>query len=152
MKTTTTQLTPSAISKYWDLILVAVKNSLPSGCTLEDIDPLRVYNLCLGGSIQVWAIFDMESNDEEKLIAMVITSLSQDMLSGNKNLIITNLYGFDPFGMSKEHIINGFNTIRKWAIHEQCKHILAFTVKSNIESIVEMLQGSTYATLLDWRL
>jgi hypothetical protein len=77
---------------------------------------------------------------------MLITTISQDKVSGTKSLLIYCLYAFGK--TYKETWVEGFETIKRFAKGEGCHRIVGYTAEPKIREIVDKLGGSTKYTFV----
>ena len=132
------KLLPEQISEYWDIIKYAVENSLPPIAN-EAYDKMnRILEALLCDSMQCWVLYS-EIEDKRKLEAVVVTTLSTDLSSGVRSLMVYSLYGFSD--LSDEAWKSGYETLARWGKGLGCNRVTAYTDVPKVCEVVKNLGG-----------
>jgi len=131
-------LLPGQIPDRWEMIKFGVERAL---LPTVDVTPEVINNILmslLDGSAQCWVEYRVEG-EKSIVYGLLITTVTEDFLSGTRNLLIYALFGTRPI----DDIIwvEGLETLTKFARFNRCKKVTAYSNVERIEEIVESLGG-----------
>lgn len=88
------KLLPDQIDAYWDVIQHAwiQTNPPPPGVSIVEYLNVLLENLLSGGAA-AWIVYDEPVPDEKRVIAIGVTQLKRESLTGVTNVLIQCLYG-----------------------------------------------------------
>ena len=126
------KLLPEQAAKLWHFIRFAIAETFVVRESATN-DILQNYLVTiLTGQRQVWAILDSEKN----IIAILITRISSESLTGERVLSMDNLYAFAIVPQGEWD--KAFETLVKFAQSNQCKALTANTLNPRIKDLAGM--------------
>ena len=135
------ELTIEQASERWPLIRKALSESVPPN-VFQDEDFFRK-NLddIQSGAKVVWI-----GIEDEKDVLLAITTITNDIDRGNKNVTIYCLYGLDQNEATLiRSLRTGISVILGYASREGCRKVCAYTAFPKIVTLVKRLGFNT-----DW--
>lgn len=113
------KLLPNQIPSVWEQIKFTVtKASDLSGDSLR-----RYLNVLLHSLLNSKSCCFVRANSDRKLLAIIIVKIVIEEYTGDKSLLIENLYSFQSVDWSEW--LDNFNTVKQLAVKENCKRIIA---------------------------
>lgn len=141
------KLLPEQISKFWLIIKYAIEESL-SPIVGEHPDKMnRILSSCLSGLLEVWAVYDKESN---KFEAIIVTQFLYDDASNTKNLLIYCLYGYTTISLGSWY--RSLDAMIKYAKSNGCHSIVAYSANQDLIKIVKSYSANTDYTFISFEL
>lgn len=128
-----TKLLPSQIPCLWEAIKFASIST--DGIPLKD-QPLYL-NRLLAALLSEKAQCFVRLDDSRMLMALVITRLIFDEVTGEKSLFINSLYSFKS--VIDEQWVSDIEIMRKFAIDNECRKIITYSNNPRIFDIVKLL-------------
>jgi len=130
------RLTPEQVVREWEVIRHAIKES-----TYESIfsrpDSVRDHlRELIAGTMQAWAIVA-----QEEFVGIVTTRFSLDASMGVKRLEIYSLFGFRD--ISPRMWATCYVMLKRFALANDCTHIIALSDQEHILSLATKLGGDT---------
>jgi hypothetical protein len=135
------QLLPEQISTYWPIVRYSIESSMPP-TVLGAVDMNTILQNIMAGSIQVWA-----SVSQEKVVAIITTTIVTDIGATTSDLLIYSLYGTGDI-IGKENWKDGFDTLRKYALGKGCTRVTAYTQSDVIKKLAKWFGGDTSWTYI----
>ena len=127
-------LSPEQIAENWEEVKVAIEAALPP-MTYANVDVLsNILKGILRKDVQCWGIYV-----KGDLKALATTTITVDLLSGVKNLLIYSIYGYEAIGIQTWLI--SLEQLRKYARSKGCHRLVAYTKEEKIVRLIEMLKG-----------
>jgi len=127
------KLLPQQIPQYWDAIKYAARNAdRVSESDLPDYLNRLLYSLL---SDKAQCFFRIDASRE--LLAVIITRLIMDELTGVKSLAIQCIYSFKSV-VDDEWLVN-MNAIESFAINNNCKKVLGYSTNQRIFNLASQL-------------
>jgi len=137
------KLLSDQIANYWNVIRYAIEQALPPIANEEYNKMNRILESLLNGSMDCWVSVDEEN---KKIEGVMVTTFSEDYCSGVRNLLVYSVFGYNE--ISNKSWSEGFETISKWAKHNGCYRIIAYTDVERIKEVVKSLGGEARYTLI----
>ncbi len=128
------RLLPEQISFRWNTIKQAIVEALPPYADTSHEAMNNVLMSLLNGSLQCWI-----SVTDGKTEAIATTYIEEDLHTKTKSLFIYSVYATRQ--TTGRSWVEAFEAIRKYAIGEGCKAIIAITKEPKIIKIVEKFGG-----------
>jgi hypothetical protein len=141
------RMTGEQISKYWQLIIHAIKES--GAPVLSFNNPRADGNLLSAatrGAMQCWFLLGKDG----LVKGLGTTTITMDVCAGDRHLYITSLYGIK--NVSDEEWLEMFDSLRSYAVSQSCSKIIAYTDIDRILAIAESLKASTITKVITWEL
>lgn len=138
------KLLPEQISRYWEYIKWALMHTLPEGNRIP-VDLNTVLEGLLSDAMQCWWFVQSTENDY-KVLALVITTIFEDNTLKKKHLRLFAVYGFDDLPM--DAFQSGFYTLSKYAQGKGCQYIDAFTDVPYVAELCKKFGGDASMTYL----
>lgn len=113
------KLTPTQIPQFWEVIKFVIAK-LVKVDDYQSIFNYALYKL-LNDKAQCW----VRLNKDRKVIAVIVTEIQVNKITGYKQLYGSLLYSWRPTG--NDEWVEDFNFIVKFATKEQCKQIVCET-------------------------
>lgn len=120
------RLLPTQIPSFWE----AIKYATVQAGEVNEKDRQACLNELLHALLNEKAQCFVRLNDERRLLAILITRLQIDKVTGDKNLFAQAMYSWKH--ASEELWQDVMKFVGDFAIHEQCKYI---TFESNNERL-----------------
>ena len=139
------KLLPANIAEYWDIIKYAAENSLPPIVWENQNTMNNILESLLSDRMQCWVSYKEEGH---KIDGVVITTVSEDLASGSKNLLIYCLYAFGD--TDKDTWVEGWTALSKYGKSLGCHRMVAYTEEPKMVQITWKLGGDaryTFCTL-----
>ena len=136
------RLLPEQASKYWNDIKIAIEESLPPTVGMQSDRMSNILKSILTDEIIVWVSAEKDKN----LSGIVLTTFTFDKPSGTKSLLIYCVYGYGE--INRTSWIEGAETVRKFALANECNRIIGYSDVPSIIKFVEGLGGETKYRLL----
>jgi hypothetical protein len=127
-------LLPDQVATYWPAIKAAIEQSAPP-VAKQDLDMNKVLESIMMDQLQVWIL----ENDNEKIVAVVTTTVTEDFCSSSKSLLIYSLFGISTIGPRLWR--EGFETLKAHAKALGCSRIVAFTTEEVVRKLVKFFGG-----------
>lgn len=138
------KLLANNIASNWNIIKYAAENSLPP-IVWEDSDTMNnILQSLLDDRMQCWVSY----KKDETIDGVIITTVSDDIASKSKNLLIYCLYAFKE--TDKDTWIEGWQTLSKYGKSIGCQRMIAYTDEPKMVNITWKLGGEaryTFCTL-----
>jgi len=132
------KLTPEQIAREWEAIKTAVVNSLPPIAAGAEDRTSNILNSLLIGQLHCW----VGTNDANRIIAIIITSVVSDSASGIKSLLIYSMYSFA--NLTDRDWAEGFVTFKHFAKSIGCNRICAYTEVPKIINLFKRVGEAKY--------
>lgn len=131
------KMLPEQYTKFWPYIKYAIQESTPVE-QLKKLDCLNnILDNLLNNVMQAWVY----TEDNEHILALVLTSMFNDLMTKKNTLRIVLIYGFDT--LPYEAWEKGYATLLKFAQACNCTMLEGFTEN---KSLVDK------AALLGWKM
>lgn len=131
------KLLPEQVMNYWDLIKEGIEACESSVNSYEPMDMESVQAHLLGGVIHCW----VSVNKKPKVVAFVITKIVHSDFTNNASLLILAIYAFEK--TTGSDWVEGFETLKKFALSRGCKKIIGYTINDKVLKIVDKFGGDT---------
>ena len=118
------KLLPNQISAYWDSLKHGLEQSCPSDSFVDGESLNKCLIALMSGNLQAWFATTRVDNKIE-YHGNLITKILTDDITGRKSLLLVSLYLFKQ--APQEIWIDAFETLRKFAVANDCKKITAYT-------------------------
>lgn len=130
------KLLPVQLVKVWDMIRYAIAETfIPrNSCTNEHLQV--ILRDLLSGKRDIW----MAVEADKKFIGFVVTRIAVEAITGERCLFIDNVYAFQ--GVPEKILIDGTETLNKYAKKNNCKTMVALTEDARIARLAEHLKFS----------
>jgi len=128
---------------YWEDIKNVVAASMPTFADTSQDGMNQVLANLLDGHAQAWIALEAGA-----VVAMAVTLLQTDVITGSKNLLIYALAGYG--NIKKETWEEGFAVLRKFAASEGCFKVIAFSSVPRVVEIATNLGGDCSTRVLEW--
>ena len=139
------KFTPEQISRLWPDMAGGLITSLPPQMR-DDIESVsNLLESLLNGKAECWISYDA-TEEGAKVHGAVITMFHVDDITRTRNMIIYAVYGIHT--SQHKHWIEGYETLRKWAKHNNCKEIVAYSNVPQIVNIAKKLGADTSYSLI----
>lgn len=137
------------INDYWQVIRYAVQNSVPP-FTYDSPEKMNnIYDALLNGDMQCWVYLDPKDNGESPdLDAVALTTVTQDGVSGVRNLEVYSLYGL-AF-MQDRAWQEGLQGLMEYAKGQKCHRIIAYSNVPRMIDVAKQLKANTDFTFIYW--
>jgi len=130
------ELTSEDTNRHWSLIRETIADSLPP---LELTD--QVFANCqkelLTGLMTAWFINRTGSDGKPELTAILVTTLMNDMTSGNRQLLIYAIKSFSEHGLDLYR--SELEQLENYAKKNQCRAIVAFVKDERLTELTQRL-------------
>ena len=128
------RLLPEQIAVRWDAIKHTIIESSPPYVDDSQEAMNNVLMSLLNGTLQCWV-----SVVDKQVDMIVTTCIEEDFHSRTRNLLIYSLFGVRM--LTGKSWVEGFDTMRKYALGEGCSAIIGITKEEKISRVVERLGG-----------
>ena len=134
------KFTPGQVAENWQYLEPGIRTALPP-FTYEDPERMNnIHQALLSGLIDCW-VGNIQVNGSWKPYGFMLTTLSEDTISGVKNLLIYVVYSYSKIPL-KEFEAN-IGTIVSHAKNLGCHRIVAYTSVPKLLAIAKELGGDT---------
>ena len=123
------KITQETLAEKWDSLKEALKSDTSPLAVKDEEHFNYIYNALLTDEMQAWVYVD----ENQVPVLLTITTFVKEPGSKSTNLLIYFFSGFNNFNI--DHILDGFKTIRRFALKHNCAKIIAYT---NIPKVVEI--------------
>lgn len=120
------QMIPEQVSKEWEFYAPLIARSLPPMIATTLMGMASILRAILMEDLIVWNYYD----DEDDLIFVMTTSVSQDNITMHRDLLIYSMSSVQHVRI--KHFEDTFKTLKKYAIHFRCINIIAYTENEKI--------------------
>jgi len=127
------KLLPTQISRYWDLVKIAVHGSLPPGTITPEREHFLLQSL-MEGKGQVWVV--PGDSTGSRVRAMLITTDYTDDITQTKDFLVYATYSFIP--VPDEIWKRVEEDLQKIAKAAGCDRIVAFTDEPRVIELMEL--------------
>jgi hypothetical protein len=128
---------------YWEDIKNVVAASIPTFADSSQDGMNQVLANLLDGHAQAWV-----GLDGQVVVALAITLIQIDTITGVRNLLIYALAGYG--NIRKEIWEEGFKALKVFASANDCRKILAFSSIPRIIEVATTLGGNCDVRVLEW--
>ncbi len=135
------KLLPNQVADHWEPIKSAIKASLPPVSQGAEDHMENVLNLLLIGDMHCWISYTSEGRVDN----IATTQVIHDSVTGNKNLLIYSVFGFD---VDQRSWAEGIQALIKYARSEGCDNIVGYTNVSSIVKFIQRIGGSAEYTFI----
>lgn len=132
-------LLPEQVSSLWNNIKAKLVERMPPITVNGPMELAKVYESLLSGIMQCWTYVD-----EDRIIGFVLTTVTTDWCTNARSLLIYAVFSVDS--TKKEYFEDAYDSLRRYAKSQGCKHIAGFTDIPQVKRIVELLGGNTSFT------
>lgn len=131
------KLTGDQVSAYWDLIQYSwlQTNPPPSGVSEAGYLNVLLENL-LSGVAQAWLVLD-ETDDERSVVAIGVTQLIRDTISGIESVVIRSLFGLKP--LSNELAKSCFDSFMLYARNTRAQQVKLDTSNERVKQLARLV-------------
>jgi hypothetical protein len=136
------QLLPEQVANYWDIVKFAVEESFPPTVKTRP-DMNKILESLLGGSMIAWVSID---DNSKKILGIVTTTISEDICTGTKNLVIYSVYALAE-KVGRKNWADGYEAIMKYAKSLGCTHVVGYTKVNAIKQVAKFFGAD-----IDWTL
>jgi len=140
------RLLPDDVQRRWPQLKSAILTSLPSHINGTDDAINNLLFALLDDTLHCWILVEYEEKDA-KIRAVVTTTITVDIPSGIKNLLIYSLTAFEP--LTQEILVDGYNSLKEFAKSKNCYKITAFTDIPRIIEMVKSVGGDASQTMIE---
>jgi len=137
------KLLQDQISQHWDIIKQAVEYSLNPVVGESPEKMNNIFMALLDGSMDCWVA--VEGAEGEKIVGNIVTKVNHDDASGTSSLLIYSIYAE---GSTEKVWLDGYETLRKYAVIRGCTRIVGFTDNTGMIKLVNRLGGEARYTLV----
>lgn len=135
-------LFPEQISSNWDEIRGLIKEATP-GPKSGSVERMNnILEDLLVGKKKMWISY----NEEEVFDGLVGTEVYLDRINGIRTMEIFAIWGK---GAEEGSWTKGWETLARYAVHDKCKRIVAYTKERSLIERVEALGGDTSFVFCD---
>lgn len=127
------RITALQIPSFWDAIKFAAVNAE----RVAESDRQRYLNNLLVDLLNDKAQCFIRFSDQKELLAVVITKIKGDELTGEASLLIQCLYSFK--GVGPEEWANDLEIVKRFAKTKNCKSIVTYSGVPRVYEILESL-------------
>lgn len=126
------RLIPDKVEEKWEYFAPAIVRALPPTVGGTKRTMVNILEAILLENLVVWII---TGENQEKVLGIVTTKLDYEEVSKTRNLVI---YTFTSFGETHYTLMkDALETLKKYAISENCTHIEAYTANERLENFLE---------------
>ncbi len=138
-----TLLLPDQIMANWKSIKESVERALRPDIKVTESLLSNIQMALLDGKAQAWILYhsDVENNTSD-IRAIVLTTITEDFVSGYKSLLIYSLAGDfvrDSRNGSMELWASGLRSIRKYAAKQGCESVSFYMSKKGAQFLAEKI-------------
>lgn len=144
------KLLPDQVSRQWEVISYAIKNSLPPNIIEDEEIMNNILMSVMCGTVVCWASFE-KVDDNVVLNGIVTTVMIKDFASGVKSLLVYTIYSIDDF--SRKVWKDGLETLIKYGRFNNCKSIVGYTKVPSLVEFIKRVGGEaeyTFASIPLW--
>ena len=131
------RLLPDQVASNWDVIKVAVAESMPPTIIVSPEKLNNLFESLLIGGMVCWASMVGHTDEMEGLL---ITTVQEDKVSETRSLLIFSLYSFTNASTDLTWQ-EGLAKLMRFAITQRCDQIIAYTTNESIIKFVERVGG-----------
>jgi hypothetical protein len=140
------RLSPEQIVEYWEVIRPNILESLIPIVDRNEETVFRVLQSLLTESLQLWAgIEDREGKVEERVYAIMTTSISIDSISQTRSLLINSLFALKHVPLSDWE--KGIRLLDEYKEKNRCTKLVAYTDIPEIVALASRLGFKTFTCL-----
>lgn len=133
--------TGEQVARHWGVIGTGIKETAPD-YFLDDGDSLNnVLQSLMSGRMQCWVAMSKNGRSGFDPYGIVITHITHDVFSGVKNLLVICMFSFRSNVVDPTIYIKGLDVLKKFAKHNGCKSIIAYTRLEKLAQFVERTLG-----------
>jgi hypothetical protein len=125
------RIPPNQIPIVWD----AIKFAMVNADNIPEKDRQVYFNRTLQSLLSSKAQCFVRRNEEKRLMALLITRIVADEVTGEKSLHVSSLYSFYP--VSIEQWVEDFKPIIEYASKTKCNKITAYANNPKAIEIIE---------------
>jgi len=125
-----TQLTFEQVSDRWNVLKVAIHNSMPHEAQATPSMLNQILVKLMSGELQCWEGFKQRAGELE-IYMIVVTMLRKDEVTDRKTVFIHNLYSFRD--LTDSEFNEGYLVLSRWGRAQGCEALDAFT---NVDSLL----------------
>lgn len=130
------------VAQGWDHLYDIVKRGLPADYTDHEFLKGNLLEQIMSEKMHLWSILV-----DDKLVAVVLTSVGADKSTMCKNLII---YSFVSVATLQRGVFEqGLNVLQRFAKAQNCMKIVAYTQSRGVSKLASGL-GATVSAMLTW--
>ena len=141
------RLLRNQIEEKWNVIKVAIANSLPPTVNNDEISTQKCINnirlALMNGSMQAWVLAE-----GRKVLAIGTTAITIDKISGEKSLIIYTLFGCTKLDIKDWE--GAFESLKAFAKSVGCSTVCAFSDVDRVKEIADGLNANTSNIFIKW--
>jgi len=134
------KLTAGDISKNYDWIKNAIKDSVPNHIELTDEGMINIMKSLAVGGMEAWTIYSLD-NDVQNIKVLMITMITFDDIFDQNNLLIYSIKGFESLSMKEWR--DSLDSLMVYGRSRKISNITAFTNIDRVIKIVNELGGNT---------
>lgn len=135
------RLMPEQIAEQWEAIKHAACQSNAISKEIEVQYCNNLFELLLLEKYQCWLGFDTNEDGTKTYVAILITALIRDDVTGKNDLLLYGMYAFRALDNSM--LIEGLETMHKFAAANNCGKVFGFT--NNIR-LLEFLKDNNFTS------
>lgn len=144
------KLLPSQISATWDVLSPVVLEAMPDYIQRNHTMLNNILHACLEDSMQCWVLVGPAEGDESPIHAVVITTISEDVVLGVRNLIV---YALGTFGDNKQFIEmarSGLKTLKDYARGMGCYRVTGYVPRDSAAIYERFLDAEVNYIAVEW--
>ena len=131
------QLTPEQVNEDWTAISEGIDLALPPIADEKAPDRMdKILSALMDGRMKCWIL----SVGEEPYVLMTLT-ITQDNMTGTKNLCLYSLYGYRPISYKIWHLL--LKEGQTFARKAGCNKIIAYSSLPRVLDLVKILGGDS---------
>jgi len=128
------KLYPNQISDKWDAIGSTIEKALPPMIVNDPESMNNIFLALLEEKLLCWVYIK-----EEKIGAIITTQVIEDIASKQRSLLLYTAYAVVK--LEPADWLSGLELLRKYAISERCKSIVAYTKLQYMANLAKSIGG-----------
>lgn len=137
------QLQPKEIATFWDGIKLSLARSGDISAEKYEHYMNNALSELLSGRMSCWIVLEYIQDNMKQIHAMIITSIRDDLMFGDKTLQIEGLYGFRK--VSDQLWLDVIEQLKIYARNVDCSCIRAVTANERAKQIAGILGFTEFA-------
>lgn len=138
------KLLPDQVASYWEVIWPAIEGALPPTASEDGGERKNwILSRLLSDRMQCWALIERSKDGDQIIYGIGTTTITEEMCSGARDVLLYSVYAFP--GLRKDHLIDAFSAISKWAKSQGCKRLVGYSSNPEWMKTAEKF-GTTFTT------
>lgn len=126
----------------WQELKPGIAAGLPRGVTATDELLLNIMRGAMNNTVRIWLLME-----EDGLRMIITTTMTQDVCSKDKNLLIYSVYVHQK--PDKKSLLDAFVTLSHAAKRWGCKRLAMYTQDERVLEVVRRLSGGFVDTYVE---